>query len=329
MRWQVRWLALLLALVGMQAGLQAQEAAPLPAPLRKFTYPLVVGQRDFSLELYSDSEAEADSHAQALLATLREQQGLLDKARKVTAAARGGTVALGPEIYGLLDKLRSVCELSQGAFDPTDRPLRVLWGFIPGALAYHLPRPDEIATAKAAVGCSQMELQAVPPSLFLANPRLQLNWDLFAVGWLVDQSVSVLKDLPAAMLKSDQVAYYHGAPPDAIAWKVPVPDPRHPETTLSYLYLKNQALSILGDYQNYFLHNGIRYSSLLDVRTGYPTQENVAVQVTASSALDAELIAHATAALDDAGTQKLLKALQRSNVYKIVDRNGLLLPLSY
>jgi thiamine biosynthesis lipoprotein ApbE len=68
---------------------------------------------------------------------------------------------------------------------------------------------------------------------------------------------------------------------------------------------------------------------LLDPRTGYPTRETVAVSVTAASALDAEMIAYATAVLDDTGTKDLLKRLQRSSVIKIVDRNGLLLPLRY
>lgn len=308
---------------------QPQAASGPKIPLQKFNHTFMIGQRRFYLEFYAPSEAEAHRQIKSLEDTLQKHQLLLEQAHQALLAARERTVAVSPEIYGLLDKLKSVCQLSQGAFDPTDQPLRALWGFIPDALSYRVPRPDEIQQARQAVDCSQLELKPVPPTLFLGKPNMQLNWDLFSNGWLVDQSLGALSTLPAAMLRSEHVAYYHGAPPDAPAWKVPVPNPRHPETPFSYLYLKNQALTILGDYQNYFLHNGIRYSSLLDARTGYPNQENVAVQVTSASALDAELIANAAAVLDDAGTQKLLQALQRSNVLKIVDRNGLLVPMTY
>lgn len=313
--------------LALLSGLPALAVSP--PPLQKFLHTFEIGNRRFELELYISSESASRRTIQQLQETLQHHQRLLDAARSTLAQARSKTVGLDPEIYALLDKLRSVCQLSQGAFDPTDRPLRELWGFLPEALSYHLPAPAEIQAARQAVDCGNIDLKPVPPTVFLADPRLELDWDLFSAGWLLDQSQKVLSPLPAAMLKSNTVAYYHGTPPDAPAWKVPVPNPREPEEIFTYLYLKNQALTILGNYQNYFLHNGIRYSSLLDARTGYPNQENIAVQVTSASALDAELIAHAAAVLDDDGTHKLLAALQRSNVFKIVDRNGLLVPMSY
>lgn len=310
------------------------EARPTPkprqtVPLRRFVKTLIVAGQTFEVELYAANEEMVQTRLEKLSTTLNQSRQQLERVRQVSLAARQGTVPLATELYGLFEKLRSFCQLSEGAFDPTDRPLRELWGFSASALAYRVPQKSEILAAKQSVDCLKMELGDVPPTLFMANSRLQLNSELFASGWLIDQGIQALEGLPAFMLRSGAVGYYHGTPPDAPAWKVPVPDPRHPETTLSYIYLKNQALTILGDYQNYFLHNGIRYSSLIDARTGYPTEQSVAVHVTAPTALDAELIARATAVLDETGTKALLQSLKRSSVYKIVDRNGLLVPYSY
>jgi thiamine biosynthesis lipoprotein len=260
---------------------------------------------------------------------LQKHYRQLQQAQALLEAARKSTVPVPAEVYKLFEKLLKVCELSDGAFDPSDQPLRQLWGFSPDALSYHVPTAAELASVRQLVNCKQIELKSVPPTLYLANPRIQISWSQFASGWLMDQALQSLEKFPAARLSTQGVTYYHGSPLDAPAWKVPVPNPRHPEETMTYLYLKNQALSVLGDYQDYFLHNGVRYSSLLDPRTGLPNSESIAVHVVSATAMDAELIARAVAILDDEGSKQLLKALQRSSVYKIVDRNGLLVPLSY
>ncbi|PKL80293.1 MAG: hypothetical protein CVV27_00610, partial [Candidatus Melainabacteria bacterium HGW-Melainabacteria-1] len=185
-----------LLLLNVLPGL-AQEVPPV----RKYPYQLTLGTQRIEIELYSLSEADAGERAVDIIDTLRARWQLLNQAGRMADAARAGTVALGPEAYALFDKLREFCQLSKGAFDPTDQPLRELWGFAPGALNYRVPRAEEIALAKQAVDCAQIELKPVPPTLFLANPRLRLQPERYATGWLLDQVVPLLAELPAAMLR--------------------------------------------------------------------------------------------------------------------------------
>jgi len=308
----------------------AQETAP-PVVLRKYDFQERVGQLEVMLEFYASEALNAPEFAKKLYRHLRTRQQVFRQLQQVFAQAREKPVPISNETHALLSKIQNYCTWSQGAFDVTDLPLRDLWGFTPGALSSRVPTRQQVEAALRQVGCQHIELQHIPPSLYLENPDLQLNWELFQRGWLLEQGLEMLVQakLPAARLQLDTLAYYHGAPPDAPAWKVPLPHPRQSDQTLDYLYLKDQALAIQGDYQNYFLQNGLRYSSLLDARSGYPSRENVATYVTAPGPLDAELLARAAAVLNEAETRHLLQQAAQASVYQIVERQGLLVPLRY
>lgn len=335
------WAGLLLA-GSLCLPLQAQLAepprpdAPLPQEstspwLRKHDFLEAVGDLHVMLEFYTEPTTEAEPIKQALYTQLRQRQRVLNAIRQQFETARDKPSPLSEEAHRLFQQLINYCQWSERAFDPTDLPLRQLWGFTPEALAPQMPRPEALQKVLKQVNCHDLELQRVPPSLFLKQAQLALNWELFRRGWLIDQALEILRShkVPAARLQIDQMAYYHGHPPDARAWKVPLPHPREKNRILDYLYLKDQALAIRGDYQDYFLYNGLRYSSLLDPRSGYPRREMQAVYVTAPQAMDAEIIAHATAVLTEEGVKTLLQSAGRATVYQIVERHGLLVPLRY
>jgi thiamine biosynthesis lipoprotein len=56
---------------------------------------------------------------------------------------------------------------------------------------------------------------------------------------------------------------------------------------------KDQALGTSADTQNFFVHQGKRYSHLIDPQTGYPAQHNILVTATAPTAIEADLLSTA------------------------------------
>ena len=58
--------------------------------------------------------------------------------------------------------------------------------------------------------------------------------------------------------------------------------------------LRDMAIATSGDYRNYFMHEGKRYSHMLDPRTGWPvSNELTAVSVISKKAIDADALATA------------------------------------
>src|SRR5688572_21757876 len=64
-------------------------------------------------------------------------------------------------------------------------------------------------------------------------------------------------------------------------WHFDIKDPRDKETVLEAVYLQNEALSTSGSYEDYFEVDGVRYSHIIDPRTGYPAEGMLSVSVIA------------------------------------------------
>ena len=66
-----------------------------------------------------------------------------------------------------------------------------------------------------------------------------------------------------------------GAKPDGSPWRVAVQDPRDESTNLGVLIVKDTAVVTSGDYQRYFIEDGVRYCHILDPRTGKTVNNGV------------------------------------------------------
>lgn len=294
--------------------------------LRYFQFKQTIAGYVFELDLYEPDDARALKVSQAIFSELRGRSQVLKNIQAQVQKSKQSRISLSSESYEHVFALKEFCELSEGAFDPSELPLQIAWGFSRGSFDYHYPASEDLKQALKQVNCQALDLQATPRTLFITQAELDLNWDSWTPAWLLQQGAAYLQssDLPAARLKIGAQAYYHGIPPSARAWKVPLPHPRQKNEIYAYLYLKNQSLIVLGDYQNYFFHNGIRYSNLLDDRSGMPARDTVAVYVTSNNAFTAYLTARSVAVLNTLQSQKLKKHLQSGEVLKLVERNGML-----
>jgi len=87
--------------------------------------------------------------------------------------------------------------------------------------------------------------------------------------------------------------YGLGAPPGADGWEVKLQDPIDPRKIAFAIALKDRALSVAGSSEKAFEAEGVRYSPIMDPRTGRPIQEVLSVVVLTSSGTAGD-------ALDDA-----------------------------
>ena len=69
----------------------------------------------------------------------------------------------------------------------------------------------------------------------------------------------------------------YGSKPDGSAWQVAVTDPRDTEGDYLGVVTLNgtEFLSTSGDYEKYFIEDGVRYHHILDPATGYPARSGL------------------------------------------------------
>lgn len=174
---------------------------------------------------------------------------------------------------------RRIHQLSEGAWDGTVSPLVDLWGFGPKQRQPQKPAAATINTLKQTVGFDRIRFEE---SHFLVKDLATVTLDLnsIAKGFAVDQ-VSAL--IAAAGHKNYLVeiggeVYAFGVRPDGQNWRVGINRPQK-DAAFNEVYkvvsLHDQAFATSGDYRNFFEIGGVRYSHVIDPRTGYPVSNGV------------------------------------------------------
>ena len=183
---------------------------------------------------------------------------------------------------------------SGGAFDITVGPLMKAWGFFRGE--GHLPSGDELATARRHVGGAHVVVNRADQTIAFDEPGVELDLGGIAKGYAVDRVVGLLRERPiAAALVSagGSTIYGLGAPPGRKGWDVVLQDPVDSRKTALTVTLKDRAVSVAGRSEKWFESGGVRYSHIMDPRTGRPVPGVLSVVVLANSGTAGD-------ALDDA-----------------------------
>ena len=195
------------------------------------------------------------------------------------------------DVAEIVSRSLAVAEASSGAFDITVAPLVDLWTFPEGD--YALPDESYIRAALRTVNWRAVQVDVVESTLTVL-PGTELDLAGVAKGYAVDRAVAVLEAMgvETAVVDAGGDVGFVGAPPDANAWRVGIKHPRA-DGLMGVVLVDGGSVATSGDYQNYFLMDGVRYHHILDPATGYPSRGIMSVTVATERAVDADALATA------------------------------------
>ena len=200
---------------------------------------------------------------------------------------RGSRIELDPETAALINFASQCFELSEGLFDVTSGVLRYVWKFDGSD---NIPDPAAIARLLPLVGFDKLQWQ--PPRLLLPA-GMELDFGGIGKEYAVDRAY----DLLAQPLATPFLVNFGGdlranRTPAHGPWQVGIERPDTDREATMILDLKRGALATSGDSRRYLLKDGIRYTHILDPRTGWPVVGAPrSVTVAASSCTEAGLLA--------------------------------------
>jgi len=213
-----------------------------------------------------------------------------DVSRYNTAAA-GEWVKMPPEAFGVLRQALALAKSSQGAFDPTIGALVNTWGFGPAESRRTPPTDAEINEAMAQVGWQRLSVDEEQHRVQQPG-GVTLDLSSSAEGFAVDELARVLErhGLSHYLIDLGGELRAAGHKADGEPWRVVVgEDDGEGRKQSAPFVLRDCALSTSGDSQHYFVDAGVRYSHLLDARTGRPvTHGLIAVSVVAPTTIEAD-----------------------------------------
>lgn len=225
-------------------------------------------------------------------------------------------------LAGYLEQILKLSKDSDGAMDPTMGEVIRLWD-IDGEDP-HVPDAQSLEELLKNVGYEKVVLkkdQVILPE--------GMTLDLGAAGKGIgcDEIQKVLDQHPEISgaiinLGGSSVMTYKDKP-DGSLWQIAVTDPR--DTQGDYLGVValngTEFLSTSGDYEKYFVQDGIRYHHILDPNTGYPAQNGLtSVTVVCKNGLEADALSTACFVLGREKAQKLLEIYEADGLF--VDDSG-------
>lgn len=220
----------------------------------------------------------------------------------------GVPIEVDDESAGLLDMAALCHRLSEGLFDISSGVLRAVWRFDGSD---RVPAPADVARVAARVGWQRVGWQR--PWLTLP-PDMELDLGGLGKEYAADRVLGLLRahtDRPLLVnLGGDLVA--SGPRADGQPWFVGVEraageTPADPQAA-GLIALRTGALATSGDARRYLLKDGVRYSHILDPRSGWPVRDAPrSVTVAAPTCTEAGLMA-TLAMLQGPGAEALLKA---------------------
>lgn len=224
-------------------------------------------------------------------------------------------VELDGDTRFLLEQGLYYAHLSQGAFDVTVGVLADLWGF---GGDNKVPSPAEI---EAALDVTGYPLLALEGDRAFVEKGVKVDLGGIAKGYTVDKAAAKLRQrgIKHAIINAGGDVYAIGSRPDGKPWRVGVTNPREVGGMSLAVYLQDQAIATSGDYQRFFIHEGVRYHHILDPRTGYPARGLASVSVIAPSAMEADALATAVFVLGREQGMALVDSLPAVEAVLITD----------
>jgi thiamine biosynthesis lipoprotein len=208
---------------------------------------------------------------------------------RVNAAAGLHPVAVGPDVIEAIAIARQVSDWTEGKFDITFGALADIWKFDQDQ-DDSVPSAQEIAARLPFVDYRQLAIDPVAGTVFLAKSGMRAHLGGIGKGYAVDKAVAILREygINDFMVQAGGDMYVGGHHGDR-AWRLGINDPRGAEgDSFATIELSDETLSTSGDYERYFMRDGVRYHHILDPDVGQPARGTRSVTIVTKRAVIAD-----------------------------------------
>jgi FAD:protein FMN transferase len=194
----------------------------------------------------------------------------------VNARAAEKPMAIGAELYSMIDRSLQLSVASHGAFDITYDSVGYLYDF----RARKRPTELQIEEHLGAVDYRHVVLDPAKSTVHFKQPGVRINLGGIAKGYAVQHAADLLraKGVEHALLNAGGdtrvIGDRRGQP-----WIVGIRHPRLENEVITRLPIVDEAISTSGDYERFFEEDGKRYHHVINPRTGRPTEGVLTVTV--------------------------------------------------
>ena len=223
------------------------------------------------VELWAEEETGGREAIAAVMAEMRRIDRAMSPYKKdselsrVNREAGRRPVKISRELFDLIARALQVSEMTGGVFDITFASVGHLYDY-----RKHI-RPSEAQIQKnlARIDYRHLVLDRKGRTLRFARQGVVIDLGGIAKGYAVDRGIAILRRrgvrqaIVTAGGDSRLLGDRRGRP-----WMIGIRDPRRRQGAVAVLPLQDEAISTSGDYERFFIEDGVRYHHILNPRSG-------------------------------------------------------------
>jgi FAD:protein FMN transferase len=200
-------------------------------------------------------------------------------------------VKVDSEVYELVARAIKISEITEGAFDISYASMDKIWKF-DGSMKT-MPTEEAIKKSVAKIGYKNIILNPKDQSIFLKLEGMKLGLGGIGQGYIADKVKDklVANGCVSGIVNVSGDINAWGKQSNQKPWTVGIVNPINKNKVFATFPLENSSVETSGNYEKYVMFNGIRYSHIIDPRTGYPAQGVVSVSVFAKQTEIADALA--------------------------------------
>lgn len=256
----------------------------------------LMGSR-FDLSVVAGNAEEADTYIDLAVNEISRIERLISswdpnsQTSEINRNAGVQPVKVDKELFGLIERSLVISRLTDGAFDISFASMDRIWKFDGSMTAF--PAAEEVARSVQKVGYQKIVLDQENSTVFLPEPGMKIGFGAIGKGYAADKAKQLLKGkgVVAGIINASGDMNTWGKQPGGEDWKVAITNPLNKDQAFALVPLTGGAVVTSGDYEKYVVFNGVRYTHIIDPRTGYPAHGIISATVFAPSAELADALA--------------------------------------
>lgn len=238
------------------------------------------------ISIYGESDKKAEEATQAILKEFTRLHNSLHAWKKSDLTHLNESIAknkpyknASAELIEIINEAKVLENASNHLFNPAIGELIDYWGFHQDEFNPIHPNPSKIKTlVERNPSLDQVRISG--STISSTNAHVKIDLGGYAKGYALDQASKILHDhhIKNALINigGNIIAIgQHGNKP----WRVGIQDPRGSQAIAKLDLLDGWAIGTSGDYQRYFMIDGVRYCHLIDPFKGFPVQGVYSVTV--------------------------------------------------
>lgn len=228
---------------------------------------------------------------------------------KLNAKAGISGEKLSTDTYSVIEKSVQYSKLTGGALDITVGPIVNLWGI--GTDKERVPTKKEINEKLKLVDYSDIILDKKNSTVKLKRKNQAIDLGAIAKGYTADEVKKVLLNnkVNSAIINLGGNIYAVGKRPDGKDWNIGIQNPLSTRGEyLGTISVTDKSIVTSGNYERFFIKDGIRYHHIFDPSTGYPAkQQLISATIISDKSIDGDALSTSTYIL---GLDKGLKLVE-------------------